>query len=581
MSKIIKRQLRRSFPVVLILLILNISLVGVFFNLKFDLNRPAEKLAGWLEAVRADNASSTVTVRNAPPAFTVAPAENPTSSSTSPVNVGGSISFTATADDPENHSYYLLVCSSAAATPGAGGGPPTCNATQFCVSSLTGDTNPANCSYNNVTDPGAESRNWFALVCDNHATEPDCSNANQGSGDPGSPMYINHAPAISVVSTIDNFKDPGGIFTMRATSTDTDVQGGADVLTLYVCDTNSWATSTGCAGTTLCTGTSTSGTIDCQYTDTAPTPDQAYTYYAFVKDWHEMPASGNPQSSTYTINNVAPTVGAGTVTFNDGAVINLNMKNEATKDVWATSTSITDQNGCTDLSDATSTMFMINVAGGPGCSANDNNCYQVAAANCYISECSGAGDAIATIACRGSLAHYAVPTGVAGDNPYEPYNWQASINAYDEALTGTATSSGVEVFPGAALNVAEATIPYGILQAGQNSGAVNATTTVVNWGNVPIDTEIEGTWMTKGIDVITENNQLFDLANFTYPTATYTLSSTTAASVDVVVARPTNPTDVTDEVYWGIGIPVGIPSGDYTGVNTISAILDQAGGVWN
>lgn len=578
MSRIIKKQIKRSLPIVLILLLINLSIYGILFNFNFFQFATSEA-AGWLTEARADTASSTVTVRNAPPAFVGNTFENPTSSSTSPVNIGGSISFQVTADDQENNDYYLVVCSSNSVSPGAGGGEPNCGGTKFCASALTTDNTQATCVYNNVTNPPGETRAWYSFVCDNHATEAECSGSNQGAGDSGSPIYLNHAPVFTSASTTDNYKDPGGTFTVTGYVTDEDTQGSVDDLSLYVCDTNSWSTTTGCAGTQLCTGTSTTPDISCQFTDVAPTPHGNITYYAFVKDWHEMPATGNSRSATYYINNVAPTVG--NVILNNGNDIYLTIKNAPEKVVWATSTSVTDNNGCNDIVDGTSTIYMSAAVGAENCTADDNDCYQALAADCFISDCDAQPDDIATIACSVSLAFYAIPTDNATGTPYATSSWLAAINAYDENFTGSAIStSTVEVKAVAALDVSTSTIPYGIIIAGDDTGGYNATTTVVNFGNTPLDNYIEGTWMINGSNTIGEENQEFDLVNFNYGSGTFTLSSTTPQLVDIVAARPTNMTDVSDDVFWGIGIPLGILSGDYTGTNTFTAALDPNGVGW-
>jgi len=579
MSQAIKKQLKRSYPVVAGFLILNIIISAVFFNMRFDL-----LTISWLNSALAqvDTATSSVTVKNAAPAFTVNAAENPTSSSTSPVNVGANISFIGTADDPENNSYYLIVCdSTATATPGAGGAAPTCSVgnTINCVSGLTADTAQASCTYSNVANPGGETKDWAAFVCDNHATQAQCTTVgNSGSGDSGSPYYVNHAPTFTAVATTDDNKDPGGVFTIQGSVGDTDVQGGGDTLSMSVCSTNSWSTTTGCAATTLCTGTSTAATVSCTYTSPVPMAHGTSSYYAFVKDWHELASAANSRTSVITTNNVAPSVS--TITLNNAGNITLNMKNEAARIVWATSTSVTDNNGCADIVDATSTFYYSNVAGGAGCAADDNNCYKATAAACNISDCSGGADTIATIACNVGLAYHAVPTdnGAPG-NPYEPYNWIAAIFAYDETLSSSlATSSGREVIAASALEVTEATIPYGILQAGQNTGTYNATTTVVNFGNCPLASEIDGTWMSNGGNHIAENNQKFDLSTAAYGSLAYNLSSSTPQTLNLS-NRPTSATDVTRPVYWGIAIPALLPSGDYSGTNTFTPII-YSGGVW-
>ena len=577
MSKIIKKQIKRSLPIVLILLLLNLSIYGLLFNLNFRFQ--AAEAINWLTAVQADTASSTVTVKNAPPAFTVSTAESPVSASTTPVNVGGTISFVATANDQESNSYYLVLCSTNSVTPGAGGGQPTCAGQRFCVSPLASSTAPATCVYNNVTDPGAQTQAWYSFVCDNHSTESECSTSNQGSGDSGTPFWVNHAPSFSSASTTDNSKDPGGTFTVTGFVTDADTEGGVDDLTLYVCEANSWATSTGCVGNTLCTGTSTTPDISCQFTDTAPTPHGSYTYYAFVKDWHEMPASGNSRSATYNINNVAPTIS--NVILNNGNNIYLNIKGAPAKTVWATSTSVSDSNGCDDLVDATSTIYMSSVAGAENCGTNNNDCYKALAANCFITDCGTQPDAIATMACSVNLEFYAIPTDNATGTPYATSTWLAAINAYDENFSASAIStSTADVVAAAALGVNETTIPYGTIVAGQNTGTYNATTTVVNFGNTPLDNYIDGTWMVNGGNHITEDRQQYGLLNFNYGTGTFTLSSTTPQYVNIDVPRPTSAVDVSDQVFWGIGVPLGILSGNYSGTNTFTAALDPNGIGW-
>lgn len=581
MSKIIQKQLRRSLPVFLIITVLNITVFGFLFNMDFSfrqsVKQKTEAVIDWLPGAKADTASSSVTVKNAPPVFSVNAAESPTSSSTSPVNIGANMSFVGTADDPENNSYYLVVCDTNAVTPGAGGGTPTCGGVRFCASVLTADTVQATCNYNNVTDPGAETKSWYAFVCDNHATEADCSSANQGSGDPGSPFYVNHPSVFTAISTTVDNRDPGGTFTMQAASTDPDSQGGVDEMILSVCSSNSWSTTTGCAATTLCTATSTGPNISCDYTTTAPVPHGATTYYGFVKDWHNLAATGNSRSSVYNTNDVTPQIS--NIVLNSGNAFTLNSKGAGTKTIWATSTSVTDNNGCSDIVDATSTLYLSNQ--NYTCAANDNNCYQVAAAACAISDCSGGSDTQATVVCSANMAFHATPSDNAGDNPYSSYNWRMAISPYDQSNSGIGTSTGIEVLAAAVLEVSELSIPYGILQAGQHSGTSNATTTVLNYGNCPLNNLVEGTWMSNGGNRIGENNQKFEIANFDYPAGVNTLSSTSQQMVDINVQRPTSSVDVSGRIYWGINVPALLPSGDYTGVNTFIAAIKMAGGNWN
>lgn len=580
MAKIIKKQIWKTLPYFMIFsLVMSSAIGGVVFNFDFKLVKSENNnlnLEISMPRVQADTASTTVTVRNAPPAFSVEPEEYPVSTSTSPINVGDGISFIATADDPEGHSYYLLICSSAAASPDAGGGEPTCDDTQFCVSGLTADETETSCLYE-VVDPGSETQEWYAYVCDNHASEADCNEvASQGpspqTGDSSSPFYVNHAPTINAVSTTLDNQAPGGTFGFTATSTDNDVMGGDDVLTLFICDTNSWATSTGCAGTELCNATGTDD-IYCEWTDTAPTVDQAYNYWAFVVDDNDMPASNNSLTNNYTIINVAPIVTGVYLVPNDGSDILLNLKEAPATTVIASSTTISDPNGCADLVSASSTIYWSNVVGEYDCAANDDNCYYIPSVDCSITNCSGAQ---ATVTCDTTLEHFARPTDASSDVPAT--TWIAAIRVFDEALSGIGTTTvGTDVKTNTALDVTEATIPYGIIQAGQNSGTSTATTTVINFGNSPLDVELYGTDMTKAPDSIGIEFQEHSLsAYFLYGTGTNATSTMSIDIEDIITPRPTSLTNVYDNVYWGIQIPSGTPSGDYGGINTFSANLDAS-----
>lgn len=591
MPQKIKKQIKRSMPWLLIFsLIFSTVVSGLIFNLDVKIsNKINDKLGIELttKEVLADTATTTVTVKNAPPAFTVNAAEVPSSTSTSPVNVGASIAFTARADDPEDNSYYLIICSTASVDPGDGGSAPSCDATTFCVSGLTGDETDSTCTYSNVTDPGIETRDWYAYVCDNHGLEPDCSEtANQGAqpgiGDNSSPLYVNRSPVFTAVATTDDNKDPGGSFTVTASAYDNDVSRGSEIMHLYVCNTNSWATSTGCASGQICHATSTSPDIDCTFATTTPAIDGNWTYYGFVMDDFGMAATGNSRSSTYHVNNVAPQVT--NVVINGGINIRLNLKNAAfNAEATTTSTSIRDNNGCTDIVGATSTIYLSDVAGEDNCTANNNDCYKIAQAYCIaeVGSCTGPTDDQMTYTCSTTMEFHANPSDNSTNNPDTLNKWLGAIAVFDEALHVVATTSfasGVEVITNTALEVTEVQIPYGSIKSGQDSGTSTATTTITNYGNSPLDTDLTGTWMEMAPSyTIGENWQEWSLTyQFEWGAGPGTdLSSTTAATVNTDTSKPTSLTDVSDYIYWGIGIPSGQQSGVYEGQNTFTAALDD------
>ncbi|PLX27043.1 hypothetical protein C0583_04845 [Candidatus Parcubacteria bacterium] len=585
MSKKIKKQIKRSMPVFVITCLLVSTLTaGLVFNLDFNLVKNTDNeisLEMNLHEAKADVATTTVTVKNAPPNIDVDVAEDPASASTTPINVCNKAEWTVTASDPELNNYYLIICATDSATPN-NGGAPTCGGgagNTFCVSGATVSGSQATCVDAAMADPGAEFDDWYGFVCDNHATEAACQDSSQGSGDPGSPIYINHAPDYTAVITSDDNKDPGGTFTVTASVTDGDVQGGADVLILDVCATNSWATSTGCEGGSWCTGTSTSADVSCSFATSTPAVDDTYSYYAFIKDWHEMPAPVNGRTANYTVNNVAPIVS--NVVINGGAPIEIEMKGVASTTA-SSSADIYDANSCLDIVDATSSIYISDALLAPGglnCSADNNYCYQMETTDCVVSGCSGSSFTTAQVLCTVEISYYATPTDNFGTNPQDGDNWLAGVTGIDDdGLKGASTSvSGVELISLEALDIQEDEIPYGSIRGGQNSGDANATTTVENYGNVPINTQVEGLPMWDNTDTywITDANQEFDLNNFTYGLGSYTLSSTTPDTLNTVTPKPTSFTGVSDEIFWGINIPGGTPSGDYDGLNTFTAVLDD------
>ncbi|MCK5061395.1 hypothetical protein KAR28_02500 [Candidatus Parcubacteria bacterium] len=588
MAQKIKRQIKRSMPLFIIFCLLtSTASLALVFNFDFSLSN----LLGQPTALAqpyGDQATTTVTVMNAAPQWAVYPAEVPISTSTSPINVGYDISFTGTANDLESDSYYLAICSSSSIIASTTGGMPTCVGNTFCISTLTVAGSQATCKYNNVTDPSAEIQDWYAFACDNHSTEGDCSIVSQGAN-PGvlassSPFWVNHAPDFTAVAD-DGGQDPGDDYTVTATVTDSDsVLAGLDELTLDICSTDSWATSTGCTATTFCTATSTSDDIICEWATTTPAIDGSWDYWAFVKDEHEMPAIGNSQTDIYVVNNVAPTVSS--VELHGGIDITLNLKNSA--EVLATATAIiADNNTCHDIDGATSTIYWSGVAGLHNCTADDDQCYDIAQINCeyQAGSCSGT-STTATYICSTTIAFHAIPTdGAGGDYPYGSTDWLAAIQGIDDdgavGIATTVPGSAVHVETLLALEVQEFGINFGSIRGGQDSGTDNGTTTLENYGNAPINSTFQGDDLFKGTSTnyIEAYNQRYGTTTVTYASLTYQLASTSpSAPRDLDIDKPTTAIQtITDEVYWGIDIPAGKISGVYDGTNYIVSALDNSG----
>jgi hypothetical protein len=257
------------------------------------------------------------------------------------------------------------------------------------------------------------------------------------------------------------------------------------------------------------------------------------------------------------------------VSINSGAGISL--LPGATTTVYATGT-VTDLNGPGDLVAATSTFYRSGVAGGAGCTANNNDCYIAGASSCTFTSCAGFS---CTVSCEADFYYHADATDIA---PFLGENWLASIEVVDGNGVidiGTAPS-GVELFTLHALDVTSS-IGYGSLAVSSTTGSFNPTTTVENLGNRPIDVNVEGSDLSDGgSSVIPAYEQLFSTTTFSYTGcgACRVLSSTSLTTLEVDLLKPTSFAPVTDIVYWGIEIPFGVASNPHSGTNIFYATAD-------
>jgi hypothetical protein len=589
MAKVIKEQIKKTSSLFLIIsLILNFTVYGLMFNLNIDQIQNA-KIGLTKEVSAAGTASTTLTVKNSPPGLSsTTPYESQISSSTSPINVGWSISFNLpnnAVSDQESNDFRLIICSgSSNATITPAQAISCIGGTELCHSGYASSTqtvsSSTSCTYNNVADPGAESRTWQAYVCDNHSSQPGCSQVGYGQGDSGSPFYINHPTTVTSATTSVNNINPGQAFTVSATTSDTDTLRGIDISGIVVCATSSFSTTTNsCQGVTYCTSTlSASASHSCATTTSAPLPHGNYTYQVYAVDWQSF-SSTSKQAGSYDVNDVAPYIGAGNITLNNNTNIGLNAKLAGDKIVYATTT-VTDDNGCADIVSATSTLYESATAGGGNCAPDDNNCYATSTGCVKLPGCSGI---IAKFVCTFGLKYHAQPTDSANANTRGGDVWTNSTRVFDgsNSVVATNTTESVDVIQSAALDITETFIDYGVLVTGTTTGAYNATTTVNNYGNTPIDSQVYGTDMTRTLGgTIAVNNQKFGNAYATYSALPMSLSTGPAQLVTLDVFRPTSQTATTKGIYWGINVPLGLASGDYGGINTFQVAVNGSGVGW-
>jgi len=546
----------------------------------------------WYQQVKATDVGTSVTVGNTAPSFTVDPHEDPASYADSPTNAGDTVTFKATADDPNGEQWYLAVCKTDSVSP-TDGGAPTCPGGAWCISSATADGSEASCSYT-TSDSDSESNEWYAFACDGNTSDAKCSSVSQGSGNSGSPFKVNHRPSFTAFSD-DSPKDPGETVSWTATASDSDTDGTADTVTLYVCKTSSFTggTSPSCDDGEWCHSSASSSDPSCSYTLPVPFQDKDYEAYGFVVDNHGFTAStGGSQGtdSTLTVNNVAPSVsniqlldtdesGDLTLTVAEGETSGFKVK-----------FTVTDNNSCQNATgDNEIVSAIINVyrsgIGQANCQASGdydaNNCYPDAYTNWNPScsqddgTCSGSNDSDADWTCTFSLQYHADPT--VENSQYPDQNWLASVQVTDDDSASsslTEGSTGNEMAMFLAYDVVESSIAYGNVSPGNVSS--QQETTVKAIGNVGLDEKLSGTDMTSDGNSIAVSQQEHSFTSgFSYGSGT---DLTTTATEYELNCPKTTITDspATKKTYWLLQVPSDTPAGTYSGTNTIEGVTGES-----
>jgi hypothetical protein len=586
-----------------------------------------------LSRVSAQTATTTLTVLNTPPTFQVEAYEVIESSTTTPTNSGTVQQWRAIGNDSNNAPYFLLICStSAAPTPGAASGPnnlgtapPSCPAgTQWGVSAAASSSQPATVS-TTTSEVGqfaggaysGEKHNWYAWVCDDDPFNPRCSVAfSQGfSATNSSPYHINKRPVLT--NAYNNGPvDPGGTLTFLSTSSDPDTVGGEDDIYIVVCDGNNYNTTTNTCNSGFLASTTVGVTSNATaaYILASIIRDNTYSAYTFLVDEHGHEALANPIQNNFVVNNVAPTILSGDIILNNGANITLTVPADETTG-FSLSYTVSDANSCMNTTNvpgseiagyrialhrsgiATTTC---NTTVG---SHNPNNCYasQVPTSVWNISctasttSCTGPTDDDIIYNCTFPLWFVADPTDPG--TPWAAENWVASVAAVDDdaAISSLVTSSiGQELISFVALDLITASIPYGGLEPGDDTGTLSATTTILAVGNTALDQENIGESMcttfavgnecaVSATSTVPESQQKFATTSLAYGSLlATTLSSTTYQQIELDVAKTTSTSTPSQGVtYWGIAVPISITlAGSYEGLNTFTAVRSEVGQGW-
>ncbi len=549
----------------------------------------------------ADSAATSVTVGNAVPSLggghvaeAVASANGTglAGSAGNPINVGSSVTLQATATDANGDQYKLLVCNTGSLS------GVSCADDQRCVSGLTNSGAQASCDYTGLQgDPGSVA--WFGFVCD----AVGCSSADQGSGDSGSPLYVNHAPSFTAFS--DNSpKVPGVSSTFSTTALDDEAALDDDYMTLYVCSSASFGggATPGCGATTLCSSTAATADPTCYYNISNPTQDSVYPAYGYIVDGHGLvaPTGGGSQQgvdAVLTVSNVAPVVSGVVLKDTDGSG-NLTLTEEYAATTGFTVTyTVTDNNSCltTSTADEISSGKVFVYRSGLGyanCSTtggyNANSCYphqnEGWTHSCVqdAESCTGATDSDATWTCTFSLQYHADPTDTGAT--YAAEDWDATIIAVDNDTAGSTvveTASGVDMGLFMAYDLSTTTLAYGTLAPGADSD--EATINVSSTGNVGLDVNLTGSNMCTDYDTCSGNiivaaQQVYNLTAAQGWGSGVALA-TSAAEAELNAAKTTvTATPAGAPVYFQLRVPAAQAAGAYTGQNTIEGITSESAG---
>lgn len=265
------------------------------------------------------------------------------------------------------------------------------------------------------------------------------------------------------------------------------------------------------------------------------------------------------------VGNATPSVSS--VVINSSTAIDLT---ENTTTLATTTATISDANGCNTINSVIMDMYRTGI-GAASCDTTDesdaNDCY----ANIVCTEvtsgntCTGGADTSADYNCVVSLEYYADATGAGGG--YSADTWTALVSAGDTTATGTASDTE-EINALTALDVSPATLDYGAVPAGSDTGNTNSTTTVTNTGNVDMDPQLSGLQLEDGGNNIPVGSQEYSATPFTHGGGTALTG--TPATLNITLPQRTT-TVITDTVSWGIAVPGGTPNGTYTGTSTFTA----------
>jgi len=225
-----------------------------------------------------------------------------------------------------------------------------------------------------------------------------------------------------------------------------------------------------------------------------------------------------------------------------------------TKSVNVTST-VTDNNGCADLTKATMALYKDGIACATTTDADNDDCYFYEDTT-PTDWCTGTSTS-GTFTHSFDVQYYADPNAT----------WTVKIIPYDES-TGTEDTDSEALNELLSLNVSSP-ISYPATFAGATSSGTGSIATTTDTGNVACDVNISGTTMScDGRGTIPIANQEYATSTFSYGAGTDLSGDATAWNLDL--PTPEYPgVPVTAPTYWHVEVPTG-SEGTCSGTNTFT-----------
>jgi len=555
--------------------------------------------------VIADTVNTSVTVGNSTPTITGNVVESVASTQAAPTDVGLGVTFQGTANDSNGDQYYMIICDATGASPGDDAAP-SCTGDAWCTSTATASDAEASCTHTTLIGD-AESNAWFAYACDKLATalSPACSTVNQGTGDPGSPFETNHAPAFTVANTDDSTPNPNTLVTWTTIASDPD-SSGSDTVSLYVCSTASFTggASPACGGTELCSQLNQASDPTCGYTSLRP--DAAYGAFTYIVDSHGFVSAGVAQAedNSFTVNNVAPSVAAGTITLKDtdgSGDLTLSTSQGETQN-FTVEFIVTDDNSC-DSNEISSAVMHARLSSVAQASCDDNgeddtdSCYAFAQAgtggSCVqdtsIDDCTGTTDTTVGWKCTFPLNYNTEPTVALSTQAADV--WRVAIQATDNnSAASTLTDDTGSVEMGQFLSyafTAGTPVAYGTVGVGDDSS--EQTVTMQSRGNIGLDMELSGgnsggdgmcvaDYPTCAGNKIAIAKQVYNLSAAGGWSGGAALAYS-ASEVEMNVNKPASGAlTPTGNVYMYLQIPAAQGAGLYAGEAVLAGVTSESAG---